>query len=593
MIYLFLVSTSYATETKIPAIKCVQIYYDKPTNDPSYLEGRIDVVFLQNLLGHFSNIQQYIIPISKYQSGDFNKCIANIYIGSNYKNSEQIPAAFLADFVTTQRNVAWFKYGIWRLTAADLKKLWGVNFDKVEDIDTQHKDPSGKPGFYNAFSYRNASFSAYGEFEKSGKNFLHSSDTVVLKPVSQNMQAYTLSWATHSSRGDKIPYILRNNNHWYIADTPFSYVDYGDRYFILSDILFDIIEEKPVNNGKKYALVRFEDVSPFLTSSIKPMVDVFIKEKIPFAVSLIPIYNDPLKVYNFTHYEEMTADKNFLQGLKYAQDHGGSFLLHGVTHQYNNVRNPVSGVSGEDFEFWDKIHEQPIKEDSVSYVLNRLNKGISLLQSAGISFQGWLTPHYLASSLDNTIFGQVFIWNVGQVSYVLNKTCNLTPIPDALTYNIAGVNKVANEERLRALQKLQVINIPGAARNDEYHPYEVYGDYYGQRVIPEDLGDIQPYLNNQVTNLRGVDDLLKDAKRLSVLRDVWASFFIHAQLLNTRDQNGLAKFPGDTSEIERLISGIQSLGYEFVDLRSWTKTHTKPKPPAPIEIDPIVIKCPI
>ena len=31
---------------------------------------------------------------------------------------------------------------------------------------------------------------------------------------------------------------------------------------------------------------------------------------------------------------------------------GGTLIEHGNTHQYSNVANPYSGVSGDDFEFY-------------------------------------------------------------------------------------------------------------------------------------------------------------------------------------------------------------------------------------------------
>jgi hypothetical protein len=67
------------------------------------------------------------------------------------------------------------------------------------------------------------------------------------------------------------------------------------------------------------------------------------------------------------------------------------------------------------------------------------------------------------------------------------------------------------------------------------------------------------------------------------LRDVWGSFFVHPAQLNTREDHGTGRFPGDTKEIERLIQAAREFGYEFVDLAEFTKSHRHLKRPAPIE----------
>ena len=53
--------------------KCFQIYYDRVPGQ-RYHVGRTHALYLQNLVGHFPNIQQYIIPISLYKKGDIENC---------------------------------------------------------------------------------------------------------------------------------------------------------------------------------------------------------------------------------------------------------------------------------------------------------------------------------------------------------------------------------------------------------------------------------------------------------------------------------------------------------------------------------------
>lgn len=59
---------------------CVQIYYDyAPKNN--FYAVRNDIIPLQNLLGHFPNFQQYIIPISQYEKDQLERCDANFFLG--------------------------------------------------------------------------------------------------------------------------------------------------------------------------------------------------------------------------------------------------------------------------------------------------------------------------------------------------------------------------------------------------------------------------------------------------------------------------------------------------------------------------------
>ncbi len=61
------------------ANKCVQIYYDSvPSVSPTFYFGRSHVTFVQNLLGNFHNVQQYVIPIEKYKSGQLERCESSI-----------------------------------------------------------------------------------------------------------------------------------------------------------------------------------------------------------------------------------------------------------------------------------------------------------------------------------------------------------------------------------------------------------------------------------------------------------------------------------------------------------------------------------
>src|SRR5690606_12464552 len=116
----------------------------------------------------------------------------------------------------------------------------------------------------------------------------------------------------------------------------------------------------------------------------------------------IPIYVDAFGVQ--AHREEerftpMTEHAGFLEFVKYARERGASFIYHGVTHQGGKRVNPFSGVSGDDFEFWDRVANRPMPGDSPEFVVNRIEDGLRLLEDGGIRPFAWLTPHYQASPL--------------------------------------------------------------------------------------------------------------------------------------------------------------------------------------------------
>ncbi|MBA3958242.1 MAG: DUF2334 domain-containing protein [Parachlamydiaceae bacterium] len=567
--------------------KCVQIFYDKvPGKSPTYYGGRAHATLLQNLLGHFPSIQQYVIPIESYQPGQLDKCDASIYISSFYGNS--IPQDFLNDFVNTKKNVAWLGYNISKLSSEQLSTLWGISYVGSALQDLEQLDADENPGFYKFYEYKGEVFEKYGQYSaKDSKHFLASFDIALVNVTEpQNV----ISWAQHSTQKDKrTPYILRNQNHWFIADNPFVLMGVDDRYLIFADILFDILNEPPHRPHQKLAIVRLEDVNIGTTKieQIHVLSDLFAKLQIPFTVSLIPKFFDPfLTVVKKPELQTQSIldSADFVKALHYAKDKGASFIMHGITHQYGVTKNPFNGVSGSDFEFWNKVNDTPIQEDNASYVLYRLGEGVAIMEQAGLPPVAWMTPHYQASPLDSVIFGDVFTWNIGRMSYWPHKILGAQPFPESLTFDQAGTK--ANNQRLPYFSILVVEYPKNTPATPQLFPYEIYGDSFGQRIIPENIGNVQTYLSEQVVALRTIDDMIKTIKRNRVLRDVWAGFFIHPFLLNTAQNWGIAEQAGDTSAIERLLQETKNAGYEFIDLADWIKQNKQPKTLPVIEIDP-------
>ncbi|NDD04336.1 MAG: DUF2334 domain-containing protein, partial [Proteobacteria bacterium] len=272
-------------------VPCIQIFYDQaPSEEPNRFFGRIHTLFIQNLMGHFPRWQQIIVPIQQYSKNQLDKCDANIYLGTYFKSEP--PKPFLSDFVKTKRNVMWLGYHLWMLPEKDLAQLFGVSFKGLSSLG---EDQS----FFKYYHYKGEVFEKYGEWDaKDPRKFNAAFELVVLEQSeSPPPESHIISWAEHSKSHNKIPYLVVNQNHWYMAESPFAFATEKDRYLIFTDLLFDFLNEAPRRVGNRPAFVRFEDIHPNLPLwQLETYTHIFETAGIPFSISLIPIFADPLMV---------------------------------------------------------------------------------------------------------------------------------------------------------------------------------------------------------------------------------------------------------------------------------------------------------
>jgi uncharacterized protein YdaL len=563
--------------------KCLNIFYDGlphiPEKDKSKYFGKIHSIFLQNLAGHFPNVQQYLIPIELYQKGDIDACEASIYLGTYFDNP--IPKNFLNDFVQTNKQVVWAGYNIWQLSNDTLQKLWKVKYLRQTSIEFDHLDKDGLPGFFRQFTYKGEVFEKFAELNKSAPNgFWGHYEITEFEFDREALESITLSWARHSTSGREIPYILRSQNHWYIGDSPFSFAHEEDRYLIFADLLFDILGE-PAKHKVKPAFFRIEDIHPRIPLwQLYTLSRMLERHDIPYSIALIPFFYDPQGVISGSKddFSPLNREPLFLDYLDYARAGGAKLIYHGVTHQYGREANPFDATSGSDFEFWDVVRNRPVAKDSPEFVIRRIEDGIDAFDAAGFQPLAWEVPHYQASPLDYVIFGQLFHWNMGRVIYFPTRPYSPPKLPSHLTVDRGW--KSAKSQRLKHFEGLEVSYPEHILPNGQFFPYEIYGDIYGQRILPENVGNFQPYMSPHVPRPKALDDLIRIVRRNRVLRDVWASFFVHAHLLGTTERWGMGRFNGDTRKIETLIEEIKRQGYEFVDLKEFTqRSSTRRRPP--------------
>jgi uncharacterized protein YdaL len=534
-------------------------------------------------------VQQHIIPIERYQAGDLERCSAAIYLGTYYDN--QVPEAFYRDYLRTSRNVLWAGYNIWKFPPETIRNLWGVEYSHLSKLDTANRDEQGEYGFFKYYDYKGAEFRKFTrQHPTDPKQLIAAFEIAVFKqpeePVEAGDDCQTIAWARHSTKDQRVPYVLRNRNRWYIADSPFSFATEDDRYMILADLLFDVLDEPPRYPGKRPAVFRIEDVHCEIPLwQMYGMTDLLHRKRVPYGMSLIPVYSDPngIVVKDIDkRFSVMSQHALFVDYLKYAKQRGSCFIFHGVTHQSGIRLNPFSGVSGDDFEFWDRVRNQPNRDDGPETIVARLEDGLQILEDSGVRPIAWLTPHYQASPQDYILFGQLFSWNVGRMIYFPFTSRQAERLPPSLAMDMGGA--AVNGQRLKYLKDLQVGYPRGLLPSGQFLPFEIYGDVYGQRIIPENVGNLQPYMNEQVLRTHDIDDMIRIMRRNRLLRDVWGSFFVHPFYLGKRADFGVGRFPGDTQEFERLIDAARSFGYEFIDLAEFTKKNRHLMRPTPIEL---------
>jgi uncharacterized protein YdaL len=513
------------------AVNALILYDAPPSNNYTNL-GLAYAIMLRNLLGHFSATVD-LVPIQNYTAGKLANYKATFYLGSYYDNS--VPAAFLSDVSQTTNTVVWFKYNIWQLAwnpNYNFNTHFGFAFNGLAGMDAQPTAQNPNPGFYDTVSYKSMSMVKYYAFDAT-TNTISADPDLGLTSVIDSTKAQSLVTISDSHNSAQTPYVMRSGNFWYVADMPFSYIGPRDRYLAICDLLHDMLG---VNHAaSKRALVRLEDVNATSeTTTMKSLTDYLKSKSIPFSIATIPFYRDPLGRYNGGVSEEihMANATDLKTSLNYALARGGKILMHGYTHQYDSTPNLYTAVSADDFEFWNAVNNTPVVEDSTAWAKGRLTSGIAELKGSGYTPFAWEAPHYQSSPLSIKAVPSLFAKTYQRVVYYTSDTPNLSPGPTA------------------------------DFSTGQFYPYIINTDYYGQKVLPENLGNVE-------YNICSIDpfscttytwqDIYTNAQYATVVRDGFASFFFHPFWLESDiGTPGLADF-------QSLIQGISGLGYTWAD----------------------------
>jgi uncharacterized protein YdaL len=470
--------------------------------------GELYGIMTANLASHFGTWMA--MPVVSYTSGLLNQYTAVIYIGSTY--GEPIPAAFLTDVVNTSVPVIWIYDNIWELTASypSFSTVYGwmwSGFDTSSVAEVDYKSQKLKRYAANAAGIMNYASIGTGV-------------TVLANCV--------------RSDGSTFPWAVRSRNLTYLGENPLVYMSEGDRYLIFCDLLFDALA--PTTPTRHRATVRIEDIN--VTDDPKPLIKAaqwLYSNGIPFGFQVIPLYLDPTGYYNngtpvrapLHNYPMMVAAFNTMQML------GGTMMLHGWTHQYSNVVNPYTAVSGDDCEFYrvtqnaDKTlnYSGPVAEDtSTAWAANRLSSAFAELNASGLAVPKlWTFPSYAAGVFDYQAVTSAQV--NGQPAFAARAE---------RSFYFSGFMSGGTIDYTRVA--------------GQYFPYTVK-DVYKCSVLADTLGGIEPLPFFQFP-ARLPADIIADAQRNLVVRDGVASFFYHAS--------------DNISYLQQTVNGLKNLGYTFV-----------------------------
>ena len=450
--------------------------------------GRLHAILLENLLGHFREVSVRPVEVERYAAGGLARCDRAAYVGSDF--GTVLPDAFLRDAGAYAKPFLWLNYGVWQLQARLGEEVFarkaGFKFLRTRGADAAA--PGQIPGFYRYFDYKGKRFTKVAALRPDG-SLIAAPDIALVTPS----LAKVLATAAHSTLGEPTPYVTEKDGFFFVADNPFLFINPQDRYLILADLLFDFLRLPP-RGGARHALVRLEDIHPnYDLRLFYRAVDLLKSKGVPFAVSVIPRYVAAGKPES--EGIDLTERPAFVKALRYAEENGGELLLHGYTHDVVGTPECAALGTGAGYEFWDRCRQAPLAQDSGEFARARVVSAKKLLVKAGLSTVAWVTPHYAASPADYAVFGRYF-------DRVVQRVC----------YFLAGAGAGGAPVYV-----------------SQFFPYTIYKDHYGQFIWPEDLGFVPMPGSNWGYDSPG--DIAAAAAGMSVVRDSWASFYWHPQLM--------------------------------------------------------------
>ena len=482
------------------------------------------------------------MPVAAYPAGALEGFDATFYLGSHAGLA--LPAAFLRDVNATRRTVVWFRHNLpqWLPSGQPQGDLFGARFgfrpDGVRGYNAPPTAARPQPGFFEQVPYKGQTLTKFYAPPTPTTAAAGDPDLVAITLL-DTARARTVVPIDNPATGERLPYVVRADTLWYFADLPLTYIGPRDRYLVLCDLLFDILA-RPARQPAR-ALVRLEDVSAMVNPACtRQLADYLSGRGIPFGIAVIPHFRDPLGITS----AGVPVDIPFAQAtrLKAALDdmlaRGGRIVAHGWTHQHGDGRNPATGLSGDDFEFWDAVAQRPLPEDADPRhpgAADRVARSLAELGTGRYRPFAFEVPHYQATPRGYAAIRQRLGTSWGRLVYYTAEQPELDP---------------ARPDRDFAV--------------GQFFPYVIAQDHYGNKVLPETLGHLDYRRGAAGTSAtpqpgHAAADLLAHAAALSVVREGVASFFFHPYWLEaSTGAPGLADF-------KAVVEGIEALGYAWAD----------------------------
>ncbi len=394
--------------------------------------------YIENALDHFPAVSsKTLLPAADYRSETLKD--KDVLFVVCEEGQPDFPAGLIEDLASFTGRIVWLHMHVDRLLDMHGRK-WGL----------AHRDYLERSGL--EVRYKGITFLK----EDPGFQDLIYDPEVPVR-ILADMRA---------KDGAVYPYVVNSGNLWIFADSPYSYAMEGGRFLILMDLLHDILGED--HPASRKALVRIEDVNPESDpKNLRRVADALSSEKVPFAVSLIPVHRNPASQAEVS----LTGRPELVAALKYAVAKGGTIILHGASHQ-------LRGISGDDYEFWDDVTGAPVSYETTDWVAQKIELALKECFANGLYPLAWETPHYSASMEVYGIVARYFDTFYDRI----------------MAAEISGTQQIL--------------------------PYSLVLKSLGVRLIPENLGYVE-------VGRPDPGPIIINAERMTAVRDGIASFFFH------------------------------------------------------------------
>jgi uncharacterized protein YdaL len=444
-------------------------------------------------------------PVTSYSCGELGSYDATLYVGSSY--FEAVPTCLLDDALATTKPIIWSYYHVWKLA----ERIGPAAFEARFGFGFTTFDTSG----FGTVEYKGRSLDRYA----ANPGGLYG--TTIVDPTRVQVLANAVR-----ADGSRLPWAVRSGHLTYVADIPFTYMTEEDRYLVFADLLFDALA--PQTTERHRAVLRIEDISPVDDPRmLRAIADYLHSQKVPFGLAVISEYRDPLGYYSGGTPETVRLSQapEVVAALKYMMSKGGVLVMHGYTHQRDKLLNPYTAVSGDDTEFYRVIenadhtvtHVGPLSQDTIKNSRDRIDSAATNFKRAGLATPTlYEFPHYAASANAYRASAQRFTTRWERSLY----------FPGVLSNTTVDYRYMFGQ----------------------LFPYPVR-DVYGMRVLPENLGNIEPgpFYSYPV---RLPADIVNAAEKNLVVRDGVVGFYFHPFF--------------DLQFLRDTVQGVRALGYTFV-----------------------------